>query len=323
MSLASLSISATAVALLVASTAVAQPYPAKPIRMIVASSSGTSSDFFARMIGQVLTDKNKMQVVVDNRTGAGGLIGNALVSKGAPDGYTLGMVGLTRVLSALLRKEPPYHPLEDTTAIMQVASLPNVLVTSPHVQANSVREFVALVKSKPGQFNFASPGLGSSSHLAAEIFNRAAGLQAVHVPFKIVTDSFTETMGGQVHYFVYTLPSTLPMLQAGKLRPLAVTTSKRSPVLPSIPTFEEAGLPAAQFDNWSGIVGPRGMSAKLVAQLHADIAEILSRPETKEKFVRQGAESTSDSNPGAFTDLLRSEHERYRNLLPAIGIQQQ
>lgn len=250
-------------------------------------------------------------------------MGNALVSKGAPDGYTLGMVGLTRVLSALMRKEPPYHPLEDTTAIMQVASLPDVLVVSPHVQANSVREFVALVKSKPGHFNFASPGLGSSSHLAAEIFNRAAGLQAVHVPFKIIADSFTETMSGQVQYFVYTLPSTLPVLQQGKLRPLAVTTSKRNPALPSIPTFEEAGLSAAQFDNWSGIVGPGGMSAKLVARLHANIAEILRRPETKEKFVRQGAESTSDSNPVAFTDLLRSEYERYRKLLPALGIHQQ
>lgn len=323
MSLASLSTSATAVALLVVSTAVAQPYPTKPIRMIVASSSGTSSDFFARTIGQVITDQYKVQVVVDNRAGAGGLIGNALVSKGAPDGYTLGMVGLTRVLSALLRSEPPYHPIEDTTAIMQVASLPDVLVVSPHVPAKSVQEFVALVKSKPGQFNFASPGLGSSSHLAAEIFNQAAGLQAVHVPFKIVSDSFAATMGGQVHYFVYTLPSTLPVLQAGKLRPLAVTTSKRSPVLPGTPTFEEAGLPAAQFDNWSGIVGPRGMPAKLVAQLHADIAEILRRPEIKERFVRQGAESTSDSNPGAFMDLLRSEYERYRKLLPAIGIQQQ
>ena len=185
---------------------------------------------------------------------------------------------------------------------------------SPHVQGNSVQEFVALVKSKPGQLNFASPGLDSSSHLAAEIFNRVAGLQAVHVPFKTIADSFTETLGGQVHYFVYTLPSTLPVLREGKLRPLAVSTSKRSPALPSTPAFEEAGLPAAQFDNWSGIVGPRGMSAKLVAQLHADIAEILRRPETKEKFVRQGAESTPDSNSRAFIDLLRSEHERYRTV---------
>lgn len=301
----------------------ADDYPTKPIRMVVASSPGTASDFLARLLAQSLSEIHKQQIVVDNRAGAGGLIGNAVVSKATPDGYTIGMIGATRIVSALLRKDAPYRPIEDMAPIAQVASLANAIVVTPSIGAKSVQELIALARAKPGQLNFASVGPGSSSHLAAEIFNRAAGIQVVHVPFKGVADVFTEMLAARVHYYVFTVPSTLAIVREGKLRALAVTTAKRSPPLPDVPTVAEAGLPAAQFDNWSGVIAPPGTPKTIVARLHANIVRILRDPETRERLARQGTEPTVDTTPASFLELMKAEHARYAPLIREAGLKPQ
>ena len=288
--------------------------------MIVPLPPGAASDFLARVVGQSLSDAYKQQVVIDNRPGAGGLIGSTLVTRAAPDGYTLAMIGSPHLVGPLLQSNPPYRPLADIVAIAGVATVPNVVVVAPNVPAKSVQQLVALAKSKPGQLNFASVGIGSSAHLAAEIFNRAAGISAVHVPFKVMADVYTEMLSDHVHYYVFTLPAALPMLRDGKLRALAVTTAKRSAALPDVPTIIEAGLPEAQSDLWLGIVGPAGIPRSTVTKLHADIERILRESKAKEQFARQGAEPTVDTTPEAFMRLLISEQARYRQLLVGTGI---
>jgi tripartite-type tricarboxylate transporter receptor subunit TctC len=293
----------------------ADKYPTKPVRMIVASSPGTSSDIFARTIAQTLSEQYGVQVVVDNRVGAGGLIGNQLLSKAAPDGYTWGVVGATRIVSALLRTDPPYDPIKDSAPVMQITSVPNVIAASGTLPVKSVQELIALAKAKPHTLNYSSVGFGSSSHLAAEIFAQAAGIDVVHVPFKSVADSYSETISGTIHFFVYALPSALPMLKDGRLRPLAVTAAKRNPALPDVPAVTEVGLSKARFDNWNGVVLPGGTSRALVSSLAHDVQKVLQNPDTQQKITRQGAEATVDSTPAQFTNLFKSEYQRYKEVI--------
>ena len=250
--------------LVAASPGIAQPaaaladYPVKTIRIIVASSPGTASDIFARSLGEDLGDFYERRVIVDNRAGAGGLIGNIRVSKANADGYTLGMIDVTRVITELMRDPPPYRALADIIGVTHVASITNVLVTVPSILARSAPEFVAYARASAGELNYASLGIGSASHLAGELFNRALGINAVHVPYRNLSDSFIEIALGRVHYAIYTLPAVLGPVREGRIRALAVMTPKRSPALPAVPAIAEAGLPEAQVDTWSGIVAPRG-----------------------------------------------------------------
>lgn len=302
----------------------AQPYPNRPIRMIVPLPPGTASDFLARTLGQRLSETYRQQVVVDNRPGAGGLIGSGIVATSAPDGYTLAMIAPPHIVGPLLQAKPPYRPIEDFTAVIEVATLPNVIVVAPGVPAKNVQELVALIRPKPGQYNYASVGFGTSSHTAPEIFNRAAGISVVHVPFKVIPDVMTEMAAGRVHYTVFTAPASLTMLRGdSKLRAIAVTSAKRSATFPDLPTVAEAGLPEATSDAWFGIVAPAGLSKALVAQINADVVKILREPETKEKFARQAAELVDDTSPAAFDRLMKAEYARYRKLLQDIGIKPQ
>lgn len=311
-------------ALLAPAIAAAQPFPDKPVRMIVPLPPGTASDFLARTIGQSLSETYKQQVVVDNRPGAGGMIGSGIVAKSTPDGYTLAMIAPPHLVAPLLQKEPPYRPLEDFTAVIAVASLPNVIVVAPSVPAKNVQELVALAKAKPGQLNYASVGFGTLAHLSAEILNSAAGISVVHVPFKVIPDVITEMLAGRVHYLSFTAPSALGMLRSEpKLRAIAVTSAKRSAALPDLPTVAEAGLPAAQSDGWFGIVAPARTPLKIVAKINADVVKVLREPETKEKFARQGAEFVDDTTSAGFDKLLKSEYVRYQKLIKDAGLKQQ
>lgn len=322
--LSRISIVAGFAVLLAAGIAAAQHFPDRPVRMIVPLPPGTASDFLARTVGQSLSDAYRQQVVVDNRPGAGGLIGSGIVAKATPDGYTLAMIAPPHVVAPLLQKEPPYRPLEDFTAVIAVASLPNVIVVAPNVPAKNIQELVALAKAKPGQLNYASMGFGTLAHLSAEIFNSAAGISVVHIPFKVIPDVITELAAGRVHYLSFTAPSALGMLRSEpKLRAIAVTSAKRSATLPDIPTVAESGLPAAQSDGWFGIVAPAGTPLKIVAKINADVVKILRDPETKEKFARQGAELIDDTTPGGFDKLLKSEYVRYQKLIKDAGLKQQ
>ena len=295
-------------------------YPVKPIRIIVASSPGTASDIFARSLGEDLGEFYGKRVIVENRPGAGGLIGNTRVSKANADGYTLGMVDVTRVITELMRDPPPYRALADIVGVTHVASITNVLVTVPSLLARTAPEFVAYARASAGELNYASLGIGSASHLAGEIFNRALGISAVHVPYRNLSDSFIEIALGRVHYAIYTLPAVLGPVREGRIRALAVMTPKRSPVLPAVPSIAEAGLPEAQVDTWSGVVAPRGTPRRVVEQLHGDIVRGLRKAAVRELFMRQGAESTPESTPEGFTRMMRGEYLRYQALIREGGI---
>lgn len=312
-----------AVVLLVAGAAIAQDkYPNKPIRMIVPFPPGSASDFLARSVGQKLNELYGQQVVIDNRAGAGGIVGSTLISKGVPDGYTLGMIGQPHLVNALLQKEPPYRALEDIVAISEVASLPNVLVITPGLPVKSVSDLIAMAKAKPGQLNFGSAGIGSSSHIAGEAFKAAAGIDVVHVPFKLISDIFTEMIAGRVQMYIFPLPAVMPMLREGKLRALAVGTAKRTPSLPDVPTIAESGLPGFQTESWFGVVAPVKTSRAIVMQLNRDIAGILKTADTKERFLRQGAEAAFGS-PEQFQKLLQTEFVKYQKLVKDAGISAQ
>jgi len=309
--------------LLVAGAALAQDkYPNKPIRMVVPFPPGSASDFLARSVGQKLNELYGQQVVIDNRAGAGGIVGSTLISKGVPDGYTLGMIGQPHLVNALLQKKPPYRALEDIVAISEVASLPNVLVITPGLPVKSVGDLIALAKAKPGQLNFGSAGIGSSSHIAGEAFKAAAGIDVVHVPFKLLSDVFTEMIAGRVQMYIFPLPAVMPMLRDGKLRPLAVGTAKRTPSLPDVPTIAESGLPGFQTESWFGVVAPAKTSRNIVKQLNKDITDILKTADTHERFLRQGAEAVGGT-PEQFQALLQAEFVKYQKLVKDVGISAQ
>jgi len=312
-----------AVVRLAAGAAAAQDkYPTRPVRMIVPFPAGFASDFLARVVSQKLGELYGQQFIVDNRPGGGGIIGGGLISKAAPDGYTLGMVGQPHLMNPLMQKEAPYRPLEDITPVIEVAALPSTLVIAPSLQVKSISELIALAKSRPGQLNFASGGIGTSSHIAGELFRSAAGIDVVHVPFRVLGDAFTEMVAGRVHYYIIPLPAVMPMLKEGRLRPLAVGTLKRTPSLPDVPTISDSGLPGFQTDIWFGVVAPAKTPPTIVMKLNRDITAILGTAETRELFLRQGAEGTPGT-PEEFQKRMHTEYVRLQKLVRDAGISAQ
>ena len=295
-------------------------YPVKPIRIIVANSPGTATDFFARAVGEELGAFYRLNVVIENRAGAGGLIGNMLVSRENADGYTLGMVGVTRIITELMREQPPYRALADIVGVAHVASITNVLAVTPSMHVRTAREFVRHARARVGELNYASLGIGSASHLAGEVFTRAVGVDAMHVPFRNLSDTFVEMVLGRVHYAVFTLPAVQGPVRDGRVRALAVMTPQRSPALPEVPAIAELGLPEAQIDSWSGIVAPRGTPRRIVEQLHGDVVRVQRKPALRELFARQGAESTLENTPDGFMRLMHGEYLRYQALIRERGI---
>jgi len=300
--------------------ALTNDYPERMIRIIVAAPPGAADDFFARKLGDELEASYQRRVYVENRAGAGGLIGNRMVSNARADGYTLAMVGVTRLITELIRDDAPFRALADIVGVAHVASITNVLVVTHALPMRTVREFAVYGRANPGELNYASLGIGSASHLAGAVFSRALGIQAVHVPFKNISDCFIEMVLGRVHYAVYTLPSVLGAVRDRQLRALAVMTRDRSPALPTVPSIAEFGLPQAQFDSWSGIVAPRGTPRRIVEQLNGDIQRGLRKNELRALFARQGAESTPESTPDGFMRYMQEEYLRYQALIREGGI---
>ena len=297
----------------------AESYPTKPIRVVVPFPPGSASDFLARTLGIKLSELYAQQVVIDNRPGAGGVVGSTLIAKAAPDGYTLGLIGQPHLIQPLLQKESPYRALDDIAAVTQVAALANVLVVAPNLPAKTTAELIALAKSRPGQLNFGSAGIGSSSHIAGEAFKAAAGIDAVHVPFKLISDIFVEMMAGRVHFYMFPLPAAMPMLKDGKLQVLAVGTPQPTPSLPGVPTIADSGLPGFQSQSWFGIVAPAAMPRAIIMRLNKDIVTILASPDIGERFVRGGA-SPVFGTPEEFHKLMRAEYANYQKLVKSAGI---
>ena len=301
----------------------AADYPQRPIRVIVPLPPGTATDFIARTLSIPLSERYKHQVVVDNRPGAGGLIGSEMAAKATPDGYTLVMVAPPHTMATLLNPNPPYHPVKDFTPVAGIALVPNLLVVSPNLPAKTVLELAALLRNNPGKYNYASVGVGSLAHIGGEIFNRAANTKQVHVPFKFLGDAFTETMADRVHYFLFTVPSASPIVREGRLRALAVSGSKRSSAWPNLPTVAEAGLPEATSDGWFGLMGPAGVPNLVVAKLQGDVSALLRDTKIKDALAKGGADVPNDTSTAAFAKLMQVEYERYVRLVKETGLRAQ
>ncbi|MGH8661904.1 MAG: Bug family tripartite tricarboxylate transporter substrate binding protein [Burkholderiales bacterium] len=297
-------------------------WPSKPIRMIVPFTVGSASDVLGRIVSQRLIEIWGQQIVIDNRPGAGGLIGSELTRQAAPDGYTLTMVGQPHLSNALLREQKPYDPLKDFTAVAFVGSNSNVIVLGKGVEAKTIPDLIALARAKPGTLNFGSAGVGSSSHLAGALFVSKAGINAVHVPFRIGADSRTALINGTIQFYVYPLPAIVGMLKAGTLRALAVGSARRAAALPDVPTSAEAGFPPYRSESWFGLIAPRGLPRRLVTRINADTAGVLKETATIEKFTQQGAEP-GFGPPEHFEKLLRAEYAELAPLIKSIGMKVQ
>ena len=298
-------------------------FPERPIRLIISSSVGTGADYFGRAIAQPLSELYKQQMVADNRTGAGGLIAMQTLAQANPDGYTLGTASSSMMVAPLMYIKQPYNPVTDFAPIALLALIPSVVMVSATLPAKTVQELIAYAKPRPGELNFASVGTGTAAHLSAEIFAKAAGISAVHVPFKNVADAWVEMFAGRVHYIVFVAPAVTPMMKEPRVRALAVTSKVRALGFPDLPTVIEAGLPNAVTETPFGIAAPAKTPRAIINKLNADIVSILKRPETAERFARQGGVPAVDTTPESFGALIKSEYELYRKLIPEIGIKPQ
>ncbi|MCU0806296.1 MAG: tripartite tricarboxylate transporter substrate binding protein, partial [Burkholderiales bacterium] len=255
---------------LLAAPAHAQPFPSRTIRIVVTFPTGGAPDILARLIGAKMQENWGQPVVVDNKPGAGGNIGAEFVARSPADGYTLvmGTVG-THAINASLYSKMPYDPIKDFAPVIFVASTPNLLVVNPSVPATTVQELIALAKAKPGQLSYGSPGIGTSVHVSGELFNTMAGVKTVHVPYKGRQFAIPDLLGGQIQFMFDNMPSALPVAKEGKLRALAVTSAKRHPAAPDIPTMSESGLPGFEATSWFAVYAPSGTPPDVIAKLNA------------------------------------------------------
>ena len=313
----------TAALLAAFSTAALAAYPERPIRLIVAFEAGGSTDIIARLVGQKLAERLGQQVVVDNRGGAGGTIGTEMAAKASPDGYTLTMgTTSTHVIAPAALPNVRYDPLNDFTPITLVASTPYLLVLNPGVKANTLKDFIALMKSQPGKLNYASAGAGSTTHLAMEMLKQAAGVDIVHVPYKGNGPAGTATIGGQVQALFGSMPAVLPHAKGGRLRPIAVGTAKRSQALPEVPTVAESGYPGFEVSLWLGFFAPKGTPAAIISRLQGELTKIAQSPEMKEQFERNGADAITTTQ-AELVKLMKSELTKYSDVIKKGNIKLQ
>ena len=300
------SLFAAAACAALACAAGAQEFPSKPIRWIVPFAPGSATDALARIIGQKMTETWGPQVVVENRPGAGSVVGTSVAAKSPPDGYTLLMVSASHAINATLYTKLPFDPIKDFAGVTPVALIPNILILHPSVPARNVKELVALAKAKPGVLNYTSAGIGSASHLNGELFRSTAGINIVHVPFKGFSDAVTEIIAGRLEMTFAPAILASPHIQANKVRAIAVSTTKRSAAFPQLPTMVEAGVKDCVFDPWFGVLVPAGTPKPVVDKLNGGIAKILQLPDVSKQMQNQGAEPWSTS-PEQFDKYLRAE----------------
>jgi tripartite-type tricarboxylate transporter receptor subunit TctC len=302
----------------VAGNALAQSYPAKPIRMIVPYAPGGGVDIIARATAQELSKRVGQQVIVDNRTGAGGNVGSDLVAKSAPDGYTLLMASPANTINPSLYAKMPYDPMRDLTAVALVASVPAVLLANRSLPVANVRQLVALAKSKPGALTFGSGGSGTTEHLAGEMFKSLAGIDMLHVPYKGGAQVITDVIGGQIALMFVNQVGALPHIQGGKVRGLAVAGSARSPSLPDVPTFVESGYKDFVVSVWWGVMGPSAIPKEIVNQLNREIVASLSSTEMKDRLQTMSAQPIGGS-PEQFVAFFAAETKRWAPIVKASG----
>ena len=298
----------------------AETYPTRPIRFVVPLAPGGAVDIAARAVAQGLSTRLGQQVVVDNRSGGGGNIGAEIVAKAPPDGYTMVMGSSSNFgVNPTLYKNLPYDAIRDFAAVSLVSFAPNALFVHPSVPAQTVKELVALAKSRPGALNFASSGQGGSNHLAGELFKMVAGIDIVHVPYKGTGPALADTISGQVQMQFGSVIAVLPHLKAGKLRALAATVPRRVAALPQVPTMAEAGYPAVETTVWTGVLVPARTPTPIVAKLNTEIVAVLKDPDLRARFAAQGAEAVGSSS-AEFAAHIRREIDKWGKVVRAAGL---
>ena len=305
------------------SPVMAQPYPAKPIRIVVPFPAGGNADIFARAFAQKLGDATKQTPIVDNRAGAAGIIGTQFVAKSPADGYTLlfGTTG-THTTNPAVYAKLPYDPVKDFAPVSNFADSPFLLVVHPSVPANTLQGLVALAKSRPGQLDYASFGTGSSAHLAGEMLRTVAGINIVHVAYKGGPPAVTDLVGGHVSLMFNSLPAVLPLVKSDRLRALAVASAKRVPTLPALPTFSEAGYAGFEAGSWYGVLAPAGTPREAISRLHAETVRMLALPDIRQKLAAEGAEAIGNS-PEEFAAQIQRDMARWAKVAREAKIPQQ
>ena len=301
-----------------ATSAIAQDYPSKPIRLIAPFAPGGATDVLARIAGQKLNERLGQPVVVENRTGAGGNIGAEQVAKAVPDGYTLLMGGVPHAIAVSLYPKLGYDLIRDLTAIAEVASFPSMIVLHPSLPARNVKELIALAKARPGQLNFGSAGNGSPNHLALELFKTLAGVSMTHIPYRGAGQVVADLLAGQLQLASMGFPIAMPHVRADKLLAIAVTGTARSPLLPTLPTGIEAGLPGFDVNSWYGVFGPTGLPRDIITKLNTETSRGINAPDLKERLSALGAEPSAKS-PEAFTQYVRDEIAKWAKVVKASG----
>ena len=309
-------------ALLLCASAYAQvaqeKFPTKNIRMLVLFAAGSQTDILARWIGERLLDSWGHQVIVDNRPSAGGTIASQTVLDAVADGHTMMMVSTGHAGNATLYSKLPYDTIKDFSGVTQVASVPNLLVVSSTLGVKTVKEFIALAKSKPGTMNFSSAGIGSGTQINGEMFNLAAGIKLAHVPYKGAPDALNNVIGGNVHYNFAPVLVAIGQVKAGRVLALAVSTATRSPLLPNVPTLAEAGLPGFEYDQWYGLLLSARTPRPVVYAVNKEVVRILSSPEMKERMLTQGA-TPKPTTPEEFDAFIRAEVKKFAPVIIASG----
>ena len=300
--------------------AAAQSYPARPVRIIVPFAPGGPTDIVARTVGQKLSESFGQPVVVDNRPGAGGVVGADLAAKSGADGYTLLLcsTGAMAINPGLIARMP-YDPLRDLTPITLVVTIPYLLLVNPNFSAQSVREVIALARAKPGELNYGSAGTGTTSHLAMELFRSMANIRVTHVPYKGSALAATDLVGGQLQLLFDAPPSSLPFVRSGRLRALGISSARRTALLPDMPTISEAGVPGYEVLTWSGICAPSGTPRAIVERLNTAMVAGITTRESREKFAAIGADVVANS-PDAYREFIVSELAKWSRVIKEAGV---
>jgi len=294
------------------------PYPVRPIRVIVPFAPGGGLDISTRLIGQKLTETWGQNIVVDARPGAGTIVGTEIASRAVPDGYTLLMITTTFAINPGLHAKLPYDPARDFAPVTQLNSQPNIIVVNPTLAARSVKDLIALAKAKPGELTFATPGAGSAPHLAAEMFQRSAGVKMIHVPYKGIPPAVTDVLGGRVTMLFTTTISAAPHVKSGKLRAVAITSGQRVASMPDVPTIGET-LPGYRAEAFQGMIAPAGVPRAIIDKLAAEVRRIVKLPEVAERFELDGAVPVG-STPAEFSAFLKDEMQKWGKVIKDAGI---
>lgn len=309
---------AAAVAALAAAQAPAADYPVRPVRLVVAFAPGGSVDVVARLLAQKLGERWKQQVVVDNRPGAGGNVSAEIAARAQPDGYTLYMTSAAFVVNPSLYSSVPYDPVRDFAPISLVATVQSVLVSHPALPVKSVKDLIALAKARPGQINYGSTGSGTSGHLIMELFRSMAGIDLVHVPYKVIGQTYADLLSGQVSLFFPTAPGALPHIQAGRIRALAVAGARRSGALPGVPTVAEAGVPGFDAGTWYPLLATARTPRVVVEIVHRDLVHVLGLPDIRERLTAAGIEIVG-STPQELARHIRDEIPKWARVIKQSG----